>query len=120
MEGTNETLTVTYTDNSTQTFTQTFGDWVSGSSGISGQYLAATMSYRDYSNGSTNGQTTYVYGYKFALNAGKTVKSLTLPSDSNLEVLAIDLRRPYQRREWRLRRPRRRIPRRPTPAPRSR
>ena len=44
---TSDTLTVTYADNSTQTFTQTFGDWVTGSN-ESGQYLAAAMSYRDY------------------------------------------------------------------------
>jgi autotransporter-associated beta strand protein len=88
---TSQTLTVTYTDSTTSPFTQTFGDWVKGSSGISGQSVAVTMGYRDTSNGGTDAQTTYVYGYKFALTAGKTIKSLTLPSDTNLEVLAIDL-----------------------------
>jgi autotransporter-associated beta strand protein len=89
--GTNETLAVTYTDNSTATFTQTFGDWVTGSGGITGQSIAVTMAYRDTGGGGEDTQTTYVYGYKFGLTSGKTVQSLTLPSDSKLDVLAIDL-----------------------------
>ena len=89
-----ETLVVTYTDNSTQMFTQTYGDWVQGSSGISGQSIAATMSYRDVSDGTENVKPIYVYAYEFALSAGKTIQSLTLPSDSNAnkwDLLAIDL-----------------------------
>jgi autotransporter-associated beta strand protein len=90
--GTADTLTVTYTDNSTLTIsTQTFGDWVSGSSGISGQSIAVTMTYRDVNNGTENVKPIYLYGYAIALNASKTVKSLTLPGDSNLEIVAIDL-----------------------------
>ncbi len=86
-----QTLTLTYTDNSTQMFTQTYGDWVTGSTGISGQTVAVAMSYRDTSTGGTNAQTTYVFGYKFALTTTKTIKSLTLPADTKWELLAIDL-----------------------------
>jgi autotransporter-associated beta strand protein len=86
-----DSVTVTYTDSSTQMFTQTYGDWVTGSGGISGQSIAVTMGYRDVSNGTENGQTTYVFGYNFALNTGKTIQSLTLPSDNKWDLLAIDL-----------------------------
>jgi autotransporter-associated beta strand protein len=89
---TNRTLIVTYTDNSTQTLTQSFSDWVDGTNNnYANEAIAATMAYRDTSNGGTNAQTFYVHGYIFALNTSKTIKSLTLPSDTNLEILAIDL-----------------------------
>jgi hypothetical protein len=88
---TSETLTVTYTDTSTQTFTQTFGDWDAGNNGYSGQSVALRMSYKDRSTGGKTSEAIYLFGYDLALNTGKTIKSLTLPSDSNLEIVAIDL-----------------------------
>src|SRR5262249_26352054 len=33
----------------------------------------------------------YVFGYSFALNSGKTVQSITLPNDGNMEILAMTL-----------------------------
>ena len=33
----------------------------------------------------------YLYGYTFAINKGKTVKSLTLPNNSKLRLAAVDL-----------------------------
>ena len=33
----------------------------------------------------------YLYGYSFAINSAKTVKSITLPNNRNVVVLAIDL-----------------------------
>jgi hypothetical protein len=49
------------------------------------------MAYRDLSNGTKDNQTFFVYGYTFALNSAKTVSSITLPKDANVEVLAIDV-----------------------------
>ena len=52
-----------------------------------------TMSYRDLYNGTRDSRSHYLYGYSFTLNATKTVSSITLPNDANVEVLAIDLLR---------------------------
>ncbi len=84
---TNQTFTVKYSDGTTATFTQSLSDWFSPQN-YSGESKAVTMAYRDLSNGTKDNQTFFVYGYTFALNSAKTVSSLTLPNDANVEVLA--------------------------------
>jgi hypothetical protein len=81
------TFTVTYTDNSTTTFTQSLSDWLYPQ-GYSNESIAATMAYNDYCNGGNRTDPTYLYGYSFALNPAKTLKSLTLPAARNVVVLA--------------------------------
>jgi hypothetical protein len=49
------------------------------------------MPYRDVSNGTEQIQTVYVFGYSFALNNNKTVKSITLPANSDVVALAMTL-----------------------------
>jgi hypothetical protein len=50
------------------------------------------MAYRDQSNGGQdNGTPVNVYGYTVALNPSYVLQSLTLPSDTDLEVSAITL-----------------------------
>ena len=83
-------FTVTYTDATQATFTQSISDWYTPQN-YSGESTAVTMSYRDVSDGTKDSRTFYVYGYSFSLNATKTVSSITLPNDANVEVLAIDL-----------------------------
>jgi hypothetical protein len=81
-----------YTDGTSTTFTQSISDWGSPQS-YPGESIAVTMNYRDTQNGGKD-QTLphfYIYGYTFNLNSAKTVASITLPSDANLELLAIDL-----------------------------
>ncbi len=36
-------------------------------------------------------EVVYVYGYSFAINSAKTVKSLTLPANRNVMILAVDV-----------------------------
>jgi hypothetical protein len=88
----NQTFTVKYTDGTTQTFTQSFSDWFFPQ-GYSGESKAVTMAYRDGSGGGNGGGPLYLYGYSFALNSGKTVQSITLPNNGNVEILAITLGR---------------------------
>ena len=83
-------FTVTYTDTVQATFTQSISDWYTPQN-YSGESTAVTMSYRDISDGTKDSRTFYVYVYTFSLNATKTVNSITLPNDANVEVLAIDL-----------------------------
>jgi hypothetical protein len=84
------TATITYTDGSTQSFLLGFTDW--GGSKVSfGNKVAATMPYR---NASSKQQTltTYLFSASVALQAGKTVRSITLPattSSGQLHVFAI-------------------------------
>jgi hypothetical protein len=87
---TSQTFTVTYTDNSTSTFTQSFSDWHT-SSGYSGETVVYAMSYRDTSAGGKASVASNLYGYAFSLNSSKIVKSITVPNNQNVAVLAMTL-----------------------------
>src|SRR5439155_14224541 len=78
-----QTFVVTYTDGTTETFTQGISDWFTPQN-YRGESDAVVMPYRDLSDGSTDNRTFHVYGYSLALNLHKTAKSITLPA--NLEV----------------------------------
>jgi hypothetical protein len=85
---TSQTVTVNYTDGSSTPIAQSFSDWfVVG--GYPGETTAVSMAYRDVYNGTKDARTFLLYGYSFGLNVAKTVKSITLPANSNVVVLAI-------------------------------
>ena len=86
----NQTFTVTYTDGTTATFVQSISDWAKAQ-GYPGESVALATSYRDTSTGTKQAGTYNIYVYSFALDPTKTVRSITLCSDSNVEVLAIDV-----------------------------
>jgi hypothetical protein len=85
-----QAFTVTYTDGTTTTLDQSFSDWVVETN-YPDQLIAATMPYRLNNSGSADSSTTHLYGYIFQLNNTKTVQKFKLPSNGNLEVLAISL-----------------------------
>lgn len=83
-------FTVTYTDGTSSIFIQDLSDW--GLPGdYSGQSIAAMMSYRNYMDGSKDDCGCQLYQYSFTLDTTKTVKSLTMPDNSNVVLLAITL-----------------------------
>jgi hypothetical protein len=87
------TATITYTDATTQTFSLGFPDWANASTS-SGNSIVATMSYRNCSCGKQN-ISVYIYYTEVAMQAGKKLKSVTLPSSVNvgqLHVFAIGTR----------------------------
>ena len=86
----NQTFVVTYSDGTATSTTQSLSDWTSPQN-YAGESIVATMPYRVAASGTTQNKTTYLYGYSFTLNGAKTVKSLTLPNDWNVVVLAVDL-----------------------------
>jgi subtilase family serine protease len=86
----NQKFTVTYTDGTTAVFTQSMSDWFTPQN-YAGEIQAITMNYRDNSNGTTDGEVFHLYGYSFALNNAKTVRSITLPQNRNVVALAITL-----------------------------
>jgi hypothetical protein len=72
------TATITYTDATTQTFSLGFTDWANASTSF-GNSIVATMSYRNCSCGKQN-TSVYIFYTEVAMQAGKTLKSVTLPS----------------------------------------
>jgi len=69
---------------------QSLSDWFSPSSN-SGESKAVVMGYRDTSGGTADNRIFYLYGYSFTLNSAKTVKSIRLPSNGNVVIVAISL-----------------------------
>ena len=86
----NQTFVVTYSDGTTSTFTQSLSDWFTPQN-YAGETAVLQMPYRIYANGTIDNEPFYLYGYSFALNSAKIVKSLTLPSNRNIVVLAVDV-----------------------------
>jgi hypothetical protein len=90
-----QTFTVTYSDNTTSTFTQNFSDWCSCSGSTPGpgqqpgESYAVVMPYRDGANGAPDQRVFNLYAYTFVLNSGKTVKSLTLPAQPKNGVVVV-------------------------------
>lgn len=82
------TLTITYSDGTTQTATLGFTDWTSGSPSF-GNGIAAAMPYRNSVGGSSQQIGTKVFTTNIALQPGKTVASVTLPSRATQGVLHI-------------------------------
>jgi hypothetical protein len=87
----NQTFTVTYTDGTTATFTQSISDWFTPQR-CAGESTALSTAYRDTPGGTEQAGPFNVYEYTLALDPTKAVRSLTLPEDANVEVLAIDVR----------------------------
>lgn len=82
-----QTLTVTYTDGTSAKYVQSFSDWFSPQK-YSRESEAVAMAYRNFDNGTKDQRTFNLYEYQFSLNSQKTVKSLTLPNNSHVVVLA--------------------------------
>jgi hypothetical protein len=84
-----QAFVVTYTDGTSDTFTQSMSDWLTPQN-YAGESIAMTMPYRVRVQGNLNG-SVYVYGYSFAVNSAKTVKTVTTPTNRDIVLLAIDL-----------------------------
>jgi hypothetical protein len=84
------TFTVTYTDNSTAKFTQSFSDWANPQS-YPGEATVVQMPYRNLSSGASQALAVSVDGYVFTLDQTRTVKSITLPNDPNIVLLSMAL-----------------------------
>jgi hypothetical protein len=83
-------IVVTYADGTTSTLTQSFSDWFTSQS-FSGEDLAVKMPYRDNTDGSKDQQTFSLYAYTLNLNPTKAVRSLILPANRDVVILAITL-----------------------------
>ena len=80
-------FTVTYSDSSTATFTQSFSDWA-GANSFPGEIPVVKMPYRVTSGGGTQALNMAVDGYVFVLDQTKAVQSVTLPNNANVVLLS--------------------------------
>jgi hypothetical protein len=87
----NQTFVVTYTDGTTTKFTQSLSNWWGPPQHYTGESQVMQMPDLVTPSGATLQQAAYVYGYLFALNSSKTVKSIALPKNRNVVVLAVDV-----------------------------
>lgn len=92
------TVTITYTDGTTSTASLGFSDWTLGAGGQQpsfGNQVAFSTPYRNSTGGDPQQINTYVFASApITLAAGKTVKSVTLPSNvsgGQLHVFAIGI-----------------------------
>ena len=85
----NQSFVVTYSDGTTNSFTQSLSDWYAPQ-GYAGESNASDMAYRIAPSGATSVGPVYLYGYSFAVNSAKTIRSITLPNNRNVVVLAVD------------------------------
>lgn len=91
------TVTATYTDNTTNVFSQTFSDWC-GFGGNQYELEAIVGINRIVANGTTIGPSCNVYAYTYPLDFTRTLQSITLKdvdsSPGSLFALAITLKPP--------------------------
>ena len=89
----NQQLTLTFTDGSTAVWTQSFSDWCSPQNYVN-EAIISTQAYRDTASGGTDQTKNYVYGYSYTIPSGKTLASITLPANSDVRVLDIQMSPP--------------------------
>ena len=87
---TSQRFTVNYTNGTSTTFTQSLSDWANPAN-YSGETKVVTMPYVAEYNGTTYTVNVYLYGYSFAINNTLTVKSVKIPNDDNVNVMALTL-----------------------------
>jgi len=87
---TSQVFVVNYTDGTSTSFTQSLSDWFVPNH-YAGESIAKSMAYRNTSTGGRDNRTFNLYGYSFATNRAKTIKSITLPSNAQVKILAIGL-----------------------------
>jgi hypothetical protein len=85
---TDQQFTLTFTDGSTATWTQSLSDWCDPSAYPS-ESILSTQSYRNTASGGIDATTNHIYGYGYSLPEGKTLKSITLPYNPNVRILGV-------------------------------
>ena len=85
-----QSLVVTYDDGTTQSLAQNFSDWFAPQS-FPGESRALKMNYRNLADGTRDARPFALYAYGFALDPTKTVRSLSLPRNRNIRIVAISL-----------------------------
>jgi hypothetical protein len=90
---TNQQFTLTFTDGSTATWTQSLSDWCDPSAYVN-EAILSTQSYRNTASGGADATTNHIYSYGYTLPEGKTLESITLPNNPNVCILGAALSDP--------------------------
>ena len=85
----NQAFTVTYSDGTTGVVHQSLSDWKTPQHYL-GESIALTTPYRLTVDGTTHTGPYYLYAYTLALDHTKTAVSLTLPTNRNVAMLALN------------------------------
>lgn len=83
------TATIGYADGTTATVPLRLTDWAGG--GSFGNTKAIPMAYRLKAGQGQDGPPVAIFGTDLPLDASKTVRSITLPSDARMELYALTL-----------------------------
>jgi hypothetical protein len=86
----NVAFTLNYTDDTTETWTQSFSDWAKPQQ-FDGETTLVTSPYRNKGDGTRDSRPVNLYGYSRAIPQGKTLKSITLPLNQNVRILDIKM-----------------------------
>ena len=81
---------VNYADGTSSTFSQSLHDWAQARN-YSSESIAAELPYRVTADGTEDGGPFYAHAYSFSLDSSKAVRSISLPANRNVVVLAITL-----------------------------
>ena len=84
----NQTFTVHYTDGTSQIFIQSLSDWYTPQR-YKGESIVLTMPYRNTSAGLNDNRPFNLSSYTFAPNSAKSIRSITLPANQNVEILGM-------------------------------
>jgi hypothetical protein len=85
-----QAFTVNYADGTSSTSNQSLHDWAE-SQNFTGESIAAELPYRVAADGSEASGPFYARAYSFKLDTGKPVRSISLPQNRNVVVLALTL-----------------------------
>jgi hypothetical protein len=86
----NVTFKLNYTDGTSENWTQSISDWANPQR-YNGETTLVTMPYRNQGDGTRDSRSVYLYSYSRAIPQGKTLKSITLPTNQNVRILDIKM-----------------------------
>jgi hypothetical protein len=84
---------VTYTDGTSLDLTQSFSEWAHPQN-YPGEFLVKTATYVNTGKGTSQTTNASLYGYLVPLDGAKTVQTISLPQNSDVEILAMTLQSP--------------------------
>jgi alpha-mannosidase len=86
----NQQITLTFTDGTTDGWTQSFSDWT-GPQNYAKEAIIQKQPNRVNQVGNVHSETNYVYGYAYQIPAGKTIASIKLPNNANVGILGMTM-----------------------------
>lgn len=85
-----QTFRVSYTDGTSSSFIQSLSDWYSPAT-FTGESAATSVPYRLTGDGEADDGPFHIFGYSFDLDSDKAVRSITLPNNRSVVILAMAL-----------------------------